>query len=1118
MRRIPALITAGAGSSGDEGDGGPAAAARFDAPEALAVAPDGTLYINDNGNNRVRRVISPLPGFSGVGDIVVAAPSGAEMYVFTASGRHLRTVDTLNGVVIYEFDYDSEGRLAKVTDRDGNETTFDRGLPAGDLVITGPYGQQTVITYDAFGYAQSIQNPGGETTTFEYTSGGLMTKVTDPRTNETTYGYGTEGRLDSTLDPVGGGHTLTRTDIAGGYEVQDQTAEGVQTTYKVEFLPTTEELRTTTFADGTQRTVLKGVDQSVTTTEPDGTVQQLTEAGDPRFGMQAPVGASLTIDTPGGVSASLTGERSATITDPNDPLSLSTQTDTVTVNGRTVTRSFDTLTNTVTDTTAAGRGSTTVLDTEGRPTLFQTGSLTALQLSYDAEGRVGTVTRGGRTSTMGYDASGDLVSITDPLSRTVSFEYDANGRVEKQYLPDYDAITNPDRVIVFAYDDNGNLTEITPPGKPLHAFAYTGANLEQTYDPPVVPGVTTPTTSYTYTADAQVDIITRPDGQVIDHNYDTAGRLATVTLPSGEVRTYQYDILDGNLTSVTSDDPGLTGDEVTLAFTYDGSLPADETWSGAGITTATVSRSYDSDYRVDGLQVGSEPQVSFGYDADGLLTQAGDLTLTPRAADGLLETTAIDDGSGNSVSDALGYTTFGELDTYDAEHDAGGTITDLYSADYTRDALGRITSKSESIEGATAQLFEYRYDTAGRLDQVKKDSVVVAEYHYDANGNRIAPSFNTQGTVTTATYDDQDRLTTLTQGPTTTTYTYTDNGELLTKTDPSGTATYDYDARGNLRSATLSDGTVIDYVIDGQDRRIGKKVNGTLVQQLVYKDQLNPVAEYDGAGNLTAQFIYASKPNVPDTMIKYDHPTAGTDTEYRIISDHLGSVRLVVDVTTGTVAQRIDYDEFGIVLTDTNAGFQPFGFAGGIYDVDTQLVRFGARDYDAPLGRWAARDLIGFNGGSSNLYLYVGAEPVNRIDVSGEAYTFSDLSQVQHGISNLVALTGTANAVGAIARTNVTLITKLQRVATKLNALRIKGALREARGLVTKFKSPNKIYDHLKDLRGQLKNLKSLISEFQTAIARSANNATERSILSEALGRAQRLHDVVSDILQSAGV
>ncbi|HEB90299.1 MAG TPA: hypothetical protein ENI85_12075 [Deltaproteobacteria bacterium] len=50
----------------------------------------------------------------------------------------------------------------------------------------------------------------------------------------------------------------------------------------------------------------------------------------------------------------------------------------------------------------------------------------------------------------------------------------------------------------------------------------------------------------------------------------------------------------------------------------------------------------------------------------------------------------------------------------------------------------------------------------------------------------------------------------------------------------------------------------------------------------------------------------------------------------------------------------MDYDEFGNVMQDTNPGFQPFGFAGGIHDRDTGLVRFGARDY-IRLGKWQAR-------------------------------------------------------------------------------------------------------------------------------------------------------------------
>jgi RHS repeat-associated protein len=62
---------------------------------------------------------------------------------------------------------------------------------------------------------------------------------------------------------------------------------------------------------------------------------------------------------------------------------------------------------------------------------------------------------------------------------------------------------------------------------------------------------------------------------------------------------------------------------------------------------------------------------------------------------------------------------------------------------------------------------------------------------------------------------------------------------------------------------------------------------------------------------------------------------------------------------------------------------QPFGFAGGLYDPDTGLVRFGARDYDADVGRWTSKDPILFDGGQGNLYLYVDGDPINRFDPNG---------------------------------------------------------------------------------------------------------------------------------------
>jgi len=148
------------------------------------------------------------------------------------------------------------------------------------------------------------------------------------------------------------------------------------------------------------------------------------------------------------------------------------------------------------------------------------------------------------------------------------------------------------------------------------------------------------------------------------------------------------------------------------------------------------------------------------------------------------------------------------------------------------------------------------------------------------------------------------------------------------------------------------------------------------VQGFLYQNQLAPVAELDGSGNVVQRYVYGSRTNVPDYIVQ------GSST-YRLIADQLGSPRLVIDASNGAVVEQLGYDVFGNVTNDTNPGFQPFGYAGGIYDRDTQLMHFGARNYDPFAGRWTTKDPLGFAGGDSNLYGYVMNDPVNFVDVEG---------------------------------------------------------------------------------------------------------------------------------------
>lgn len=947
-RVIPnGLITtiAGGAGSGDSGDGGPATQARFRSLAGMAVAPDGSILIADSLSHRVRKISTPLPGFTAA-NIAIASEDGSQLYRFDANGRHLSTVNALTGAVLHTFAYNSQGSLITITDADGNITRIERHADGNPLAIVAPFGQRTVLTVDGNGYLASVANPAGETFQMSYTAGGLLTRFTDPKGNASDFIYDNLGRLQRDSNAAGGNQTLARTDITNGFEVARTTALGRTTRYRLEDLAIGDRQRVIRFPDGTETQMLIGRDGSTRISLSDGTVDSLLEGPDPRFSMQAPVVTSLTTTT-GGLTATLNTERTVNLADPNNPLSLSSLTERTTLNGRTATDMFNAATRTTTSTSAAGRQSTTVIDTQGRITQAQIAGLFPVNVGYDNRGRLSSVTQGAgadtRPLTFSYNSSGYLQTVTDPLNRTLGYEYDAAGRITRQTLPD-------GRQIFYGYDANGNLTSLTPPGRPAHVFTYTPVDLQEQYTPPNV-GAGANSTVYAYNADKQLTQITRPDNETLGFTYDSAGRLSTLTLPGGQI-SYGYNATTGKLSSITAPDGG------TLAYTYNGALLTQTAWTGT--VAGSVSRTYDNDFRVTALSVNGANPIAFQYDADSLLTKAGDLTLSRNAQNGLLTGTAL-----GSVSDTLTYNGFGEVTGYSANY----TNSTLFSTQYTYDKLGRITRKVEIISGVT-NTFDYGYDQAGRLIEVKQNGTTVSSYSYDANGNRL--SRTTGGSTINGTYDSQDRL--LQYGNNT--YTYTANGELLSKATGGQITGYEYDVLGNLKRVTLPGGTVIEYVTDGSDRRIGKKVNGTMVRGFLYQDQLKPAVELDGSGNVVSRFVYATGINVPDYMIK------GGAT-YRLITDYLGSPRLVVNITNGSIIQRIDYDEFGNVTQDTNPGFQPFGFAGGLYDKDIGLLRFGARDYDPETGRWTAKDPIGFAGGDLNLYSYVVNNPLIFVDPFG---------------------------------------------------------------------------------------------------------------------------------------
>ena len=939
------------GGGGFSGDGGPALAAQLNGPVGVAVGPDGSLYISDLANSRIRRVVSALPGHTTLSNFTLASEDGREVYVFGDTGRHLKTLDALTGAVRYQLGYDAAGYLTSVTDGSGNATTIERA-GAMATAIVAPGGQRTALSMSAEGWLVRAANSAAEAHAMNSTADGLLQRFIDPLGNIHNFTYDVLGRLIRDEDPAGGSTSLARTEQANGYTVVTTSALGRIRSYQVEQLPIGTIRRTVTQPDGVKTVTVTNTDGSEQTTSADGSVTTIQYGPDPRWGMLAPVAESVTSENAGGLTRKVTTTRTTMLSDPTNLLSLANLTDTITDNGVVSTRVYNGISRLFTSTTAAGRSVTLTVDALGRVTQEQIAGLAPVGYAYDSRGLLSAVTEGfgatSRATSLMYNDGRDLTGIIDALGQTTNIAYDLAGRPVTKTLPD-------SRAIQYAYDAAGNATAITPPGRPAHLFAYTSIDQISSYTPPDVGGANR-ATQYTYNADGGLTRLTSPDGQILDFGYDSGGgcncgRLTTLTLPTG-VFSYAYDAPTGKLTGIIA--PGGAG----LGYRYAGTLLTGVTWTGP--VSGSIAYTYNNDFRVTTENVNGASSVSFAYASDGLLTGAGGLALTRNAQNGLLTGTII-----GGATDSYIYNTLAELTDYSVAY-AGNEI---YSARYDRDAIGRITQKTETVAG-TAATCGFMYDAAGRLSGVTTNGTTVRTYTYDSNGNRTGGT-GPNGPVS-ASYDAQDRL--ASHGATT--YSYTASGKLLSKTAGGQSTGYQYDALGNLLNVTLPGGIAINYLIDGEDRRIGKKVNGALVQAFLFQDSLRPVAELDGGNNVVSRFVFATRSNSPSHMIK-----AGVT--YRIITDHLGSPRLVIDVATGTVAQRMNYDEFGRVLSDTSPGFQPFGFAGGLYDRDTKLIRFGARDYDPEIGRWTAKDPIAFAGEDTNLYGYVISDPVNLIDSNG---------------------------------------------------------------------------------------------------------------------------------------
>jgi RHS repeat-associated protein len=660
------------------------------------------------------------------------------------------------------------------------------------------------------------------------------------------------------------------------------------------------------------------------------------------------------------------------------------------------------------------------------------------------------------TTAYTYDADGNLKTVTDPLGNVTTYDYDYAGRQTAEYEPNQDLAEGyggggggftPETT--YGYNAAGELASMTDPDDNTTYYTYDALGRETGTSEEVSETASTAvdaTNSYTYDGDNNLVQEIDADGRVDAYSYNDLDQQTQElwyanTTTAGEGSGYatntiatSYDLSGDTLSAVDTYPSAYASQDSSETFTYNTlgqEVSVDnnggETGGTAGVPDVVLNSTYDANgnrlslsatiagtadfkntYRYDAL--GNELSVtqqgvsggdtvaykraSMSYDPDGRLagvsaydgTSCGDLALMEEYGY---------DGDGNLVDFSAsgygaeypygsgGYSGYGgdALEILNMTYDGDGELTELdstlsttYSHSYTYDGDGQLLSDTGSGPEAN-----YSYDANGGVDygftgySSGSGNVLLAgsSYTYDAAGNM---------TSSPSLYYSSD-------GP--------DAG--------TNTNTYTWDNRNRLTSTTTknSDGVtlqVVKYTYDAFNQLIGESVTpytdgvaGTTTTQRFVYDPLTGEMQlaFNGSGNLTDRFLWG--PLVDQVLADEQVTSLGSAGSVNwIVNDGHGGPTDVWSASTSTWLNHIEYDAFGDLYTETSSANVPlFGYDGEYTDPATGLqyhsqpfTGLPGRWYDPEAEVWMGKDPI-FPFSGPNPYEYCGNNPTSFVDPSG---------------------------------------------------------------------------------------------------------------------------------------
>ncbi len=355
---------------------------------------------------------------------------------------------------------------------------------------------------------------------------------------------------------------------------------------------------------------------------------------------------------------------------------------------------------------------------------------------YDAKGRVTSKTdNAGNVTSYAYeDTFSRVTKITDAMGNITRMTYDANGNLASQVAPDnktttftYNSLGKPltvtdaaGNITTMQYDVTGNLIKVTDPLGNSSAMAYDGLGRVITST-----DAKGNSTNNSYDVMGRILTVADPLGSVTQYTYDLSGKLSKVTDANNHSILYEYDSRN-RMTKMTDQLGNIE------TYTYDTS---DNLLSVTDRKNQKTTYTYDLMNRVTRVGYADGSYVTYTYDAGGRLT-----SLTDSVSGTISYTytgTGCGSGCGSMPDKVASETTLGKISyTYDAiGRRTSMTVAGQPVVNYVYDAGSRLNDINTLINGTTKH-FTVTYDTLGRRSSLTLPNGVITSYNYD-NGSHL---------------------------------------------------------------------------------------------------------------------------------------------------------------------------------------------------------------------------------------------------------------------------------------------------------------------------------------------------------------------------------------------